>query len=131
MKFSEAVSILLPLYPQEKLMDDSASRKTETGAESVAAPRALHTPWKAVQPPSDPQAWDVVTANGGVIAKLTWGPNSAYNARLMASAPELLDVLQAISEEHVDMDANGWIELSMPNHLYMRLHAAIKKARGE
>lgn len=53
------------------------------------------------------------------------------NTRLIAAAPELLDVLSEIAKEQVDMDANGWVELSIPHALYMALHAALKKAKGE
>lgn len=56
-----------------------------------------HTPgpWKAIQPPHDPQAWDVVTEQGGLLAKLVWGQVSAANARLMAAAPDLVAACEA------------------------------------
>lgn len=65
--------------------------------------------WKAVQPKHDPQAWDVVTESGGIIAKLVWGHESAANARLMAAAPRLLRTLQEIVSDprHVHEGTNA------------------------
>ena len=56
-----------------------------------------HTPgpWKAEQPSHDPQAWDVCTKSGGLLAKLVWGGEGGANARLMAAAPDLLEACQA------------------------------------
>jgi hypothetical protein len=91
-----------------------------------------HTPgpWKAIQPKHDPQAWDVVAENGGILAKLVWGDVSAANATLMAAAPELLAALEKMLEGGVDYAGNDYLEITLPDSYVAFARAAINKARG-
>jgi hypothetical protein len=59
-----------------------------------------HTPgpWKAAQPKHDPQAWDVCTESGGVLAKLPWGGEGGANAKLMAAAPDTARSARALAQ---------------------------------
>lgn len=47
------------------------------------------------------------------------------NARLIAAAPELLEVLQELQES-----ASYWSEYDVPLGIVERIHAAIQKATG-
>jgi len=57
--------------------------------------------------------------------------NGREDASLIAAAPDLLAVLDAIYREPWDKDANGWCEVNLPPHLAESLCAAIEKAKGE
>lgn len=88
-----------------------------------------HTPgpWKAAQPKHDPQAWDVCTESGGVLAKLTWGGEGGANAKLMAAAPELLAACQAAMSklDHYDGEYKGGPHIKqVRDALRAAMHAA-------
>lgn len=79
-----------------------------------------------MQPPHDPQAWDVATERGGVLAKLVWGQEGAANARLMAASPELLAAAQAAWNCIAELSpTQARVEVAQ------MLRAAIAKAGGE
>ena len=81
-------------------------------------------PWKAVQPKHDPQAWDVCTENGGVLAKLVWGGEGGANARLMAAAPDLLHALDCILWRHAEDEY-------IPTEFWDMAKEAVAKAKGD
>lgn len=59
-------------------------------------------PWKVVQPPHDPRAWDVATENGGAFAKLVWHgakENAAYIVHACNAYPRLVAELKRLCVE--------------------------------
>lgn len=87
----------------------------------------MHTttpgPWKVTQPPHDPNAYDVASEAGGVLAKLPWCTKA--NAQLMAAAPDMLAALELIR------DSGGFKDGTSVEELQRIAVAAIAKARGE
>jgi hypothetical protein len=81
-------------------------------------------PWKVGQPKHDPQAYDVVTATGGQIARLPW--RNRANAALMAAAPEMFEALGLLLDE---LD-KGAAYSGSPTRCIERARAAIAKARN-
>jgi len=67
-----------------------------------------------------------LVAKSSFVAEFIDGP-SEENARLIVSAPELLEVLQVLAEH--DFGANGWTPLL--ESAAIKARAAIRKATGE
>jgi hypothetical protein len=103
----------------------------------MSEPIASHTPgpWelKTNGCEDNPQWWGVWGANGQFVCGFTMMtpeavPSTRANANLIASAPDLLAVVEAIYREPWDEDSNGWQQVNLPPHLADALCAAIKKA---
>lgn len=92
-----------------------------------------HTPgpWKAAQPKHDPQAWDVCTESGGVLAKLPWGGEGGANAKLMAAAPDMRAALERVAAMCLEMklaDENNCNALYAPGEVMEVAVTALAKA---
>jgi hypothetical protein len=67
-----------------------------------------------------PCRWEIVAKSGGIVAETNDGTDMA-NARLLASAPEMFDALQAIVDAYGERDTL----------LMAQVKAALAKAKGE
>ena len=84
--------------------------------------------WKAVQPPHDPQAWDVVDENNVPIASLKWNYHGKQHAHLMAAAPALQAACLLAQEKlrHYSGEYNGGPHIKQVNDV---LAAALALAK--
>jgi len=93
---------------------------------------ATHTPGPWVVFP--PESCEVVDASKRLVASAFYGDQygkwniglTQANARLIAAAPDLLEVLQDLKES-----ASYWGEYDVPIGIVDRINAAIAKATGE
>jgi len=76
-------------------------------------------------------AWDVKAPNevNGYIC--TTSGNAKANARLIAAAPEMIELLQEILSCACSRDAGNYREIQVPYVLTESIVKAIKKATGE
>jgi len=87
---------------------------------------ATPLPWQMTQPAHDPQAWDIVDANGGAFAKLTWyggKQNAAYIVIACNAFPELVAALREVI-------GHGYLETKHPASQDYVSKAAIAKVRS-
>lgn len=92
-----------------------------------------HTPgpWKYGQESIDPEWWIVTLPGGLVVANVNAHANQEANARLIAAAPDLLEILQWITR---CVSINGPVNTKayiISDERMAAAHAAIAKATGE
>lgn len=108
-------------------------------AEHAAAVSAQHTPGPWVVQKVDGSRWPIAGPDwpgGGIVAEVNVcrGPDASANARLIASAPELLAALEPFAEAAERWIANAEARgdrYGIKAADWSRARSAIAKARGE
>lgn len=77
--------------------------------------------------------WEIIDANGHVIATVIDNTCAKSNARLIASAPDLLRALEQLLETAESL--NDWLvsdgSINGEHELFKKVRAIISKAKGE